>query len=470
MRYALIDNSTLTAVQRLLGEIPIQNKHVIDGDILAFENLLQAILFYDKVLYLDDYKEQYRYSRREYFKSILPMVPSKVAYKELIREAQGITSDIIPCVEGGKFTDDDFAPFFKQLRMNVLFTWDMSSSIYFLTVKMLEGIGGLDIPKYSKLSSMIFSELADKSSSEEIKKSKPMLYDSRGQAISSNYTVIDKEGHEQETGISKQVEAFLSGLNWLAFRTTLYTLAAKEIGVDLILHPIRNAFQINLLSKMYGGNQSVFEPIINSMNGIATSTVNRVFATTQPVVLNQTLPMFTVWLADKIGNPHRFIQTAYELRNEKPFIEARVQLIELEELIHIDNPKFIKKANELIMEVQKQMRRICVRYGIETPQGVPISPVVSVWNMSTIMSGLPQVPKLSLDIKALDFLRDFVPKKGFAAVYKTVIQDLTQIGRLGKYHDIITSKINLEKHARYFDDKVEQSKFARCKSGWKIPM
>lgn len=470
MRYALIDNSTLTAVQRLLGEISIQNKHVIDGDIMAFENLLQAILFYDKIFYLDDYKEQYRYSRREYFKTILPLVPSEIGYKELIREAKGITEGIIPCVEGGKFTDDDFAPFFKQLRMNVLFNWEMSSSSYFLNVKMLEGVGGLDIPKYSKLSSMIYSELSDKSSSKEIKKSKPLLYDSRGQAISSDYTVYDKEGDERETGISKPVEAFFAGLNWLAFRTTLYTLAAKEFGVDLILHPIRNAFQVNLLSKMYAGDQSVFEPIIQSMNGIATSTVNRVIASTQPIVLKHTLPMFTVWLANKNGDPHKFIQTVYELRNEKPFVEARAQLIELEELIHNGNPKFIKKTNELIMEVQKQMKRICVRYGIETPQGVPISPVVSVWNMSTIMSGLPQVPKLSLDIKALDFLRDLIPKKGFAAVYKTIIEDLTQIGRLGKYHDIITSKINLESEAQYYNAKVEQRKYERYKSSWKIPM
>ena len=39
MRYAIIDNSTLTAAQRLLGEIPVINKLCIDGDIAAFENL-----------------------------------------------------------------------------------------------------------------------------------------------------------------------------------------------------------------------------------------------------------------------------------------------------------------------------------------------------------------------------------------------------------------------------------------------
>lgn len=39
MSYVLIDNSTLTSVQRLLGEIQINNKNIIEGDILATESL-----------------------------------------------------------------------------------------------------------------------------------------------------------------------------------------------------------------------------------------------------------------------------------------------------------------------------------------------------------------------------------------------------------------------------------------------
>lgn len=470
MRYALIDNSTLTAVQRLLGGIPIKNKHVIDGDILALENLIQAILFYDKILSLDDYKEQYRQSRKEIFNTIMPIVPSEVGYKELIGEAKKITEDIVPCVEGGRFTDEDFAPFFQSLRMNVIFTWDLSSSNYYLTLKMLEDVGGLDIPKYSKLSTMIFSELIDKSSSKEIERKQPLLFDSNGRPISSTYTITDKEGHEQDTGISRQVETFFAGLNWLAFRTVLYTLVAKEIKVDLFLHPIRNAFQINLLSKISQGHQSIFEPIMKAMNGLASSTINSVLSSTQPIILKQILPMFTVWLAEKTGDPHKFIETAYEIRNEKPFVEARAQLIELENLIESNNSAFVKEANKLVLDVIKQMRRICVRYGIETPQGIPVSPIINVWNVTTLMSGLPKVPKLSLDIKALDFLRDYIPKKGFAAVYKSLVENLSHIEKLGKYHDIISSKIILEDQADYYDAKTEKSQYTKYKSSWKIPM
>jgi hypothetical protein len=56
MRYALIDNSTLTSIQRILGDIPVKNRAIIDNDILALENYIQAILFYDEIICIDDYK------------------------------------------------------------------------------------------------------------------------------------------------------------------------------------------------------------------------------------------------------------------------------------------------------------------------------------------------------------------------------------------------------------------------------
>jgi hypothetical protein len=472
VRYALIDNSTLTAMQRILGEIPINNKYLIDGDILCLESYLQAILLYDQLVFLDDYKEQYRASRKACFDKMLGFRPSAIGYNALIAKAKEVTEDIVLCVEGGKIKGRDFAPFFELLKMNVTFTWDLSSSVYYLTEKMLEDVGGLDLPKYSKLVSMIYVELLEKrGTKEEGAGPRVLLYDSKGNPIDSDYTVRDKEGRVREADISKQVKAFFAGLNWLAFRTVVYTLTAKEFGVDLFLHPIRNAFQINLLCKLHVGNPAIFKPIILAMNGIVSETINKVMGATQPFVVQQPLPMFTIWLAEKTGNPHRFIEAAYELRNDKAFVQARQQLIELEDMLSEgDHASFVKEANKLIRDVQKQMGAICAKFGVDTPQGIHLSPLISVWNFSTLATGLPQVPELNVDIKALAFVRDILPARGFKAVYRTLLQDLTQIARLGKYYDIIASKVVLAEGANYYDSKVERAKYSRFKSWWKIPM
>ncbi len=472
MRCALIDNSTLTAVQRILGDIPIKNKHLIDADILALESYLQAILFYDQLLFLDDYKEQYQASRKKYFSTMRYFTPSEAEYNALISQAKKITEEIVPCVEGGKFKDQDFAPFFEQLKMNVTFTWDLNDSVYYLTQKMLEDAGGMDIPKYSKLASTIYAELQDKRGvKEQDLEPQVLLYDSQGNIIDSNYLICDKDNQLKQTKISRQVELFFSGLNWLAFRTAFYTILAQSMAeegleIDLFLHPIRNGFQLNLLSKIYSGNPSIFKPIISAMNGVTSEAINKVMGLTQPFVLQHNLPMFTVWLAEKVGDPHRFIEAAYELHDKPAFVQARQQLLELEKIRESDQSGFTKKANQLVQEVQKQMNTICTNYGVNTPQGVPLSPMISVWNVSTLATQLPKVPNLTLP----SYVRNLIPSRGFKAVYRTLIQDLTQIARIGKYYELISSKIFLSDEADYYNSKVEQAKYSRYKSSWKIPM
>ncbi|WP_301171002.1 hypothetical protein [Brevibacillus nitrificans] len=475
MRYALIDNSTLTAVQRLLGEIPIDNKHLIDSDILALENVIEAILLYDKVIYLDDYKEEYRESRKKHFNWMLGYKPSSAAFNELNRAAKSITEEFVPRVEGGQFTDKDFAPFFKLLKMNVTFTWDMSSSVYYLTMKMLENVGGMDIDKYSKLATMIYDGLFDKQTlvSTEEQKIRRVLYDSQGNEIRGQHSVVDKDGKVQDAYVSKQVNAFFAGLNWLAFRTVVYTLLAKEIGAELFLHHIRDAFHVNLLSKFQDGNPPIFRNIINAMNGVTSETINKVTSLTQPFVVEQPLPLFCAWMAHKVADPGQYIQTAFELRGEKMFVQARQQLIELEGLLgRNDSTAALHKAHSLIREIQEQMARIRIKYGVDTPQGIPIRPLITVWNTASFMSAgkIPRLPNMGGDIKQLDFLRDLIPAKGFKAVYRSVANDLSQIGRLGKYHDIISSKVVLKKDAQTYNYKVEKSEFSQTKSNWKLPM
>ncbi len=65
--FGIIDNSTLTAVQRLMGQIDVKNYYCLDGDILALETLIQAILFNDELYFVDDYKEKYRDDRNKTF-------------------------------------------------------------------------------------------------------------------------------------------------------------------------------------------------------------------------------------------------------------------------------------------------------------------------------------------------------------------------------------------------------------------
>lgn len=468
MRYALLDNSTLTGVQRLLGEIPIKNKSVVDMDILCLESLIEAILFYDTIITIDDYKESYRKSRQKAFPQIMTIDRDILPMNTLLVQTKKIADTIIPRVEAGHFVDNDFKPFFDLLKMNVICTWDMSGSEYFLTQKMLADTGGIGIEKYSHLSSTIYSELIDKRRANHTgnENSKVVLLDHYGKPISP--FVTDKWGNQQPADLSKQINAFFDGLNWLAFRTIFYTLAANNLGVDLFLHPIRQAFQPNFLTKLNQEDLSTFKPVIDAMSEQANSSINKILGRTTPFVTKRNIPLFVTWFAEKVGDPRKYIEYAFELRQEAPFVDARKRLIELE--ASVESGSFITEANSLIFDVEKSFDSVLSKYSANTSQGVSISSLITLWNLAAVVTPLPKIPNMDLRIKKLEFMKHLIPQTGFKSVYRSVIDDLVQVSHLGEHYETISSMIQLDKNADTYLDKEEPAHLSKRKSHWKLPM
>lgn len=137
MSYALIDNASLTAVERTLGDILVKNPDTINGDLVAFENLIQAILFYDTLICVDNYKKEYRDKRIAKFDFIKFVSESDFQLSELDQLAQVESRQITSEIRGGEFVDDDFRQLVEMLKLNMICTWDLRSSVYYLTMKML---------------------------------------------------------------------------------------------------------------------------------------------------------------------------------------------------------------------------------------------------------------------------------------------------------------------------------------------
>ncbi|HFR2624632.1 TPA: hypothetical protein ACHU4E_000668, partial [Shigella sonnei] len=100
MTYALIDNSTLTAVQRIEGKVKTRSKDSVDTDIIAFENYIQSILFYDHVIAVDDYIPEYRGSRISSFREILFLDKAQYGLDEIESEAKKISDALKPKIRG----------------------------------------------------------------------------------------------------------------------------------------------------------------------------------------------------------------------------------------------------------------------------------------------------------------------------------------------------------------------------------
>ena len=88
------------------------------------------------------------------------------------------------------------------------------------------------------------------------------------------YPVLEVLQHTYHKGLKQKDNLFMSGLSWMDFRTTFYTLIASELGFDLTLHPIRNTYQISLLQR-YSQRPQSSRAILNVINKKAYETFLR---------------------------------------------------------------------------------------------------------------------------------------------------------------------------------------------------
>lgn len=466
MRHAIIDNSTLTSVQRLLGDIQIQNKHSIDGDIAAFENFLQANLMYDNVSYINDYKEEYKSFRRKKFDFLRPIDIGEDDYNLIREEVVALHSEMVPKLEGGEFKDENFKEFFDILDMNLICTWDMSSSVFFLTTKMLDGVEGIGLEKYSKLSAAIYSELSSKYSSDNSQiNDSIILVDSRGNEISNGYKVINRMGIEAETGISRQFKAFYSSLNWLSFRTLFYSIISRDTKGDVFLHPIRHSFNANILRRYTKQEEGIYRPIIDALHMSAEGTLKEVVGKDKPYIHSINFPLISSWLASKIDDPNYYLESLSDIKNSKEFIKLRETLDRLEAIKTVSGQgEFIKGTNLLLKDLERCMNDVMSNYAISTPQGIKTSNIITLWNCAPFH---PKIPNVDINIPLPESLKNRISVN---IAYKNIVNELANISELGVLHDKLTSRVSYKRDASFYDAKTEDYRYRRSKSYWKIPM
>jgi len=472
LTYALIDNATLTAVQRISGQAITKSKDSVDTDIVALENLVQAILFYDRIIAVDDYIPKYRDERISAFPYITFLESSSFNLNELEQEAATKANEIRPILRGGEFVNNDFQKLLELLQTHIICTWDISSSVYHLNLKNLSDSDD-EFEKYGNIAAAIFSELGDATESGNYTSGNVELVDRLGNPISKGYKVPGaKWGDGTSSGeASGAIKAFVASLVWLANRSIFYSLTSKYLQADTFLYPIRQAYQQSYMSQTcnYGYNYpkqivehfstNLSEDLLNIQRaGLASATAINI-------------PMFSAWLARETGDPAEIINTALSIREENEFIESREQLREVRRLFDESD---IGSANKAVAKIVSDLNKISndmrIKYGIKTRQGVPVTKLIQIYNTVTAITSLPKLPSLNFKIKIPEFFYDLQKPKGFNSVYRNLTNDLATVWSLGEARDILGSKVVKDEHSRVYNPKQEQPQYRQSHSPFKSPM
>lgn len=472
MRYALVDNSTLTGVQRLLGQIPVRNIAIIDNDIVSFENYIQAIFFYDQIICIDDYKKRYREKRMQFFPHVRFISTDLFDYDFFVNKANEVTRDICLRVSGGQISDDDFKEYFERLRMTFRFTWDISASKYFLTQKMLLGESYVDPRTFDAIHTQLFKENNEQ---HEVKSSltnkQPTLYDSQGRKIEINPDSGSPENY-YGYGLSDQFKSMVASLNWMSQRTAFYVLCADYLYADLFVQPIRQEFLQNIIKRVYPKYKlGVFNDFRNSLNNQSEETIRKVIESSDNFAVSFDIPLFSAYLANKTNNSKLIIDAAYEEREADHFVQARQQLRELNNILdHGNRSKFIRDINLLTTSINKTFKQIERKYGLGDNQGFGLSQIKFLFSYIPLIKNLNIPKELDPRLKELEFLKHLYPKKGLNAVYRNVIEDLFEFDSLGKYKDILIGNIEQGDHSYYAGLKYGDDEYLDPDSWWNFKM
>jgi len=470
--YALIDNATLTAVQRVTGQVASKSKDSVDTDIVALENLIQSILLYDQIVAVDDYIPRYREERISAFPFITFLNAQKFNLVEIEEAAANKAAQIRPEIRGGEFENEDFKNLIDLLQTHIVCTWDISSSIYYLTLKGLAAPGSEEFEKYGKLAASIFSELGDARETGNRTSGNVALVDRYGNPITKDYKVPGARWGDGSTGgTTGAIHAFVAALTWLSNRSIFYSLTAKYLQADTFLYPIRQAYQQYYISKTcgYGHDypKNIVEHFSSALGGDLVSINNAGMANTTAI----DLPIFSAWLAKETGDVTAVIQAAFQARNEPEFVEAREQLKAIRNAFDSDD---IAAANtqtrKIVSELAKASTDIRDKYGIQTQQGTPITRLVHVYNTYAALNGFPALPDYNFKIKLPDFIRDLKRPSGFSAIYRNISNDLSSVWALGEARDILGARVIKEKDAVAYNPKSEAPEYRHEHSPFKSPM
>ncbi|WP_412851602.1 hypothetical protein [Ectothiorhodospira shaposhnikovii] len=450
----MIDNASLTAVQRVLGDIVVSNPDTVNGDLVAFENLVQAILFYDDLVCIDSYKPEYRESRKKEFAFVRFVAPEEVSLNPVEKKAKSEADSIRPEVRGGEFVDNDFSALLQMLKMNMVCTWDMASSNYYLTMKMLGQPNTPEFQKYSEVSASIFSELSD-------------VGNTYGR-WSNAARFVGSDGQEHTSNITSALTTFIASLNWLAYKSIYYSLAASYLKADTFLHPIRHAYQIHWMRKTGAFGHDFTSKLLGALKIELSTTVEKIIDNGRSQAISMEIPIFSAWLALQGGDVSSVIRSALEIRNNNEFQEIRGMLRDIR--VAYDEEGFSeanKRISRLELELKKASDKTLSLYGIRTDQGFSTSFIMKAYNSVAAIKGLPQFPEFDFKIPLPAFLG--TKSSSFSCVYKNVTAELTSIERLGGVRDILGARFNIDDE-RYSPPKTEAPEYRYVTSHWKKPM
>jgi hypothetical protein len=459
MTNAIIDNSTLSAVERVLGKIPVKPSYDLAGDIAAFDSYLSTLLFYDNPVRIDDYKPEFAKARATNFPELSVVQFEEASYADLNSLASEVSSAGTLKIQAGTVENNDLGRFLEDLDLHVCPAWVMQSSDFFLRVRLLSDAAGTQVHKYTPLMSAIFDQLSENKNVGSKPDWRKTLLDSRGQPIRETSANKAKGAHS----IGSDLHAFSAGLNWLAQRSVFYALVAESLEGIAVCHPIRNDF----LARFFSDRLNRLRPdqrtaMMEEFRRSSLETVNFSNELIGGVGFKLASPVVSAWATLKAGSPTAARDMINDVRFSKEAIALRARLRELEALLKQGNADTARQeAVKMMSDYRVMAEGLFRKYAAKGQDPYAISVNLFTFTGSFRLSNAKE--------KAASLL----PKRRKSmALLRNITLDLLQNPALGALSDKLRSDRSVEGDVwdPVYEPKIDKPRFRYSRPYWKKPM
>ena len=459
MTNAIIDNSTLSAVERVVGRAPVKPSYDLSGDLAAFDSYLAALLFYDNPVRIDDYKPELAEARAQNFPELGTVKFEAYSYKDFESAAHEISSKSTLKIQAGDVDENDLGQFLRDLDLHVCPAWVMQSSDFFLRIRLLSDATGAEVEKYTPLMSAIFDQLSENKNSGKKPDWRKTLLDASGNTIKESTGTKSKGAHS----IGGDLHAFSAGLNWLAQRSVFYALVAESLEGSAVCHPIRNDYLARFFAeRLNHAGPDQRRAIMAEFQSKSTDVVNASNALLGGNGFRLSSPVISAWATLKAGSPREAVAFVNDVRFSAEATALRARLRDLEALVKSDDADQARVgAVKLFRDLQVSMEGLFRKYANkgDDPYGISV-------NLITLTGSFKASGTLAK-------LSSLLPKRRKSmALLRNITLDILQNPSLGRLSDMLRSNRRVEGDPwdAVYEPKLDKPRFRYSRPYWKKPM
>lgn len=426
----LIDNSTLSGVERLTGVSKTLNLSNTNNDILCFEKLVCAILFSDNIYGVNDYKLEYRRDRLKKFNYINFLEIKDIDYKNFASDASQFAREMIFSFEGSK-PAGDVVRFFESLQIEPQMRWDIFVSSEYLTLSYLVQDKKFAF-KEELITAALGNELTDRDCVQPASAVQPELVvgDNSVEDVKDLMNSFsDRNANFSGSGTGSVLEKMIFGYGWLAERSRFYASVASALETELSLSPLRDAFCESCLRIDYPNQIS---SLISNLKDNTQKTVASIVGPSGDAPFVLKMPFFTSFFIANSPSPSSALSLALEHRNRKELVECRDLLSNLK---HLGQRERYKEVNKIMNYLESSLQKLKSKYGVTNSQGPSFS-------FSVGLTG----PEISKDFKFGNLFPDS-RNRPFAKIFRNMAVDMLNVERMGSLYEKMLSERRLHEKA-----------------------